>query len=55
MRAGFRAVVFVGDGPARPLTEALVTRIAELGGRVVTIGTNLGTGTDAVLPWTCPR
>ena len=55
VRAGFRAVVFVGDGPARPLTEALVTRIAELGGRVVTIGTNLGTGTDAVLPLDLPE
>ena len=55
VRTGFRAVVFTGDGPARPLTEALVTRIAELGGRVVTIGTAPGAATDAVLPLALPE
>lgn len=49
VREGFRAVVYLGDGPARPLTEALVDRIAALGGRVVAIGTNPRSGTDAVM------
>ncbi|WP_374636226.1 SIS domain-containing protein [Paracoccus sp. (in: a-proteobacteria)] len=59
VRMGFRAVVFTGDGPARPLTEALVTRITELGGRVVTIGTAPGNApdseTDAVLSLDLPE
>ena len=55
VRTGFRAVVFTGDGPARPLTEALVTRIAELGGRVVTIGTAPAAASDAVLPLALPQ
>jgi glucosamine--fructose-6-phosphate aminotransferase (isomerizing) len=49
VRDGFRAVVYLGEGTARPLTEALVDRIAALGGRVVAIGTNPGPGSDAVL------
>jgi glucosamine--fructose-6-phosphate aminotransferase (isomerizing) len=48
-------VVFTGDGPARPLTEALVARIAELGGRVVSIGTAPGAASDAVLPLALPK
>lgn len=55
VRMGFRAVVFTGDGPARPLTEALVIRIAELGGRAVTIGTEPDKGTDAVLALDLPQ
>ena len=55
VREGFRAVVFTGDGPARPLTEALVARIAELGGRVVSIGTAPGAASDAVLPLALPK
>lgn len=39
VRDGFRAVVFPGQGGARDLTEALVTRIADLGGKVVSIST----------------
>jgi glucosamine--fructose-6-phosphate aminotransferase (isomerizing) len=37
------------------LTEALVDRIAALGGRVVAIGTNPGPATDAVLPIALPQ
>ena len=55
VRGGFRAVVYLGEGAARPLTEALVDRIAALGGRVVAIGTNLGPATDAVLPIDLPQ
>jgi len=53
-REGFRAVVFLGEGAARPLTEALVARIAALGGRVVAIGTSPGPASDAVLPIALP-
>jgi glutamine---fructose-6-phosphate transaminase (isomerizing) len=49
VRDGFRAIVYLGEGAARPLTEALVDRIASLGGRVVVIGTNPGSASDAVL------
>jgi len=49
VRDGFRAVVYLGTDPVRPLTEALVDRIAALGGRVVAIGSNPGPGSDAVL------
>jgi glucosamine--fructose-6-phosphate aminotransferase (isomerizing) len=55
VRGGFRAVVYLGEGAARPLTEALVDRIAALGGRVVAIGTNPGPATDAVLPIALPQ
>jgi glucosamine--fructose-6-phosphate aminotransferase (isomerizing) len=55
VREGFRATVFLGEGAARPLTEALVERIAALGGRVVAIGTNPGPASDAVLPIAVPE
>jgi glucosamine--fructose-6-phosphate aminotransferase (isomerizing) len=55
VRGGFRAIVYLGEGAARPLTEALVDRIAALGGRVVAIGTNPGPATDAVLPIALPQ
>ena len=55
VRDGFRAVVYLGEGPARPLTEALVDRVAALGGRVVAIGTNPGQATDSVLPIALPQ
>ncbi len=55
VRDGFRAVVYLGQGPARPLTEALVERIVALGGRVVTIGTTPGPASDAVLPIALPE
>lgn len=55
VRDGFRAVVCLGTGPARPLTEALVDRIAALGGRVVAIGTDPGPSTDAVLTIPLPE
>ena len=55
VRDGFRAVVYLGEGAARPLTEALVDRIAALGGRVVAIGTNPGPATDDVLPIALPQ
>lgn len=55
VRDGFRAVVYPGTGPARPLTEALVDRIAMLGGRVVTIGTDPGPASAAVLPIALPK
>jgi glucosamine--fructose-6-phosphate aminotransferase (isomerizing) len=55
VRDGFRAVVYLGEGAARPLTEALAGRIAALGGRVVAIGTNPGPATDDVLPITLPQ
>lgn len=54
VRAGFRAIVFPGEGPARALTEGLVDQIAELGGKVVTIGTSAGAASDAVLPVDLP-
>ncbi len=55
VRDGFRAVVYLGEGAARPLTEALVDRITTLGGRVVAIGTNPGPATDTVLPIVLPQ
>ncbi len=55
VREGFRAVVYLGTGAARPLTEALVDRIAALGGRVVAIGTNPGAGSDAVMTLALPE
>lgn len=55
VRDGFRAVVYLGEGAARPLTEALVARIAALGGRVVAIGTNPGLASAAVLPIALPE
>ena len=55
VRDGFRAVAYLGEGVARPLTEALVDRIASLGGRVVVIGTNPGPASDAVLPIALPE
>lgn len=54
VRGGFRAIVYLGEGAARPLTEALVARIAALGGRVVAIGTNPGAASEAVLAVTLP-
>lgn len=54
VRAGFRAIVFPGEGPARTLTEALVDRIAELGGKAVTIGTAAGAASEAVRPLDLP-
>lgn len=54
VREDFRAIVFPGEGPARELTSALVTRIAELGGKVVTIGTGAGAASDSVLPVDLP-
>lgn len=55
VRDGFRAILYLGEGAARPLTEALVDRIAALGGRVVAIGTNPGPASDAVLPLALPE
>ncbi|WP_108610546.1 SIS domain-containing protein [Aminobacter sp. MSH1] len=55
VRDGFRAIVYLGEGTARPLTEALVERIAALGGRVVAIGTHPGPASDAVLPIALPE
>ena len=54
VRAGFRAIVFLGDGEARPLTTALLDRIAELGGRAVGLGTDAGRVSEAVVPITLP-
>lgn len=54
VRDGFRAIVFLGHGEARPLTEALLARIAELGGRAVSIGMDPGPGSTAVLTVTLP-
>jgi glutamine---fructose-6-phosphate transaminase (isomerizing) len=55
VRDGFRAVVYLGEGAARPLSEALVERIADLGGRVAVIGTHSGPASDAVLPIALPE
>ncbi|NEY91741.1 SIS domain-containing protein [Tabrizicola oligotrophica] len=55
VRDGFRAVVYLGEGPARRLTKALVERIVALGGRVVTIGTDPGPASAAVLPIALPE
>ena len=55
VRDGFRAVVFPGDGAARPLTEAIVERITALGGRVVTIGTEPAAASGSVLPVALPE
>lgn len=54
VREGFRAIVFLGSGEARPLTEAILARIAALGGRALSIGTNPGPRTDAVFPIALP-
>ena len=55
VRDGFRAVVYPGTGPSRPLTEALVDRIAALGGKTVTIGTNPGPASASILPISLPE
>jgi len=55
VRDGFRAVVYPGTGPARPLTEALVDRIAALGGKIVTIGTDPRPASASVLPIALPE
>lgn len=55
VRDGFRAVVYLGEGPARPLTKALVERIVALGGCVMTIGTDPGPASAAVLPIALPE
>ncbi len=49
VRDGFRAIVFLGEGASRPLTEALLDRIATHGGRVVAIGADPGPSTEAVV------
>ncbi|TGN57474.1 SIS domain-containing protein [Paracoccus liaowanqingii] len=55
VRDGFRSVVYLGEGAARPLTETLVGRIAALGGRAVAIGTHPCTASATVLPITLPQ
>ncbi len=42
VREGFRAVVYLGAGSARGLTEQIAEQIANLGGRCLTIGTGTG-------------
>ncbi len=55
VREGFCAIVYLGEGAARPLTETLVDRIAALGGRVLAIGTNPDPASTAVLPLALPE
>ncbi len=55
VREGFRAVVYPGEGAARPLTEPLVGRITALGGRVVTIGTTPAPASATVYPVALPE
>lgn len=54
VREGFRAIVFPGEGEARPLTEGLLAHIAALGGRAVSIGVEPGPPSPAVLPVALP-
>lgn len=55
VREGFRAIVYLGEGEARPRTQALVDRIAALGGNVLAIGTDPGAASAAVLPIALPQ
>ena len=42
VREGFRAVVYLGEGPARSLSQQIAQQIAALGGRCLTIGSGTG-------------
>lgn len=55
VREGFRAIIYLGEGPARELTEALVDRTVSLGGRVVVIGTNPRANSNEILPIALPE
>lgn len=55
VREGFRAVVFLGHGGTRGLTRSIITLIANLGGRVITIGTEPGAKSEGVMPVTLPN
>ena len=54
MRAGFFAVIFLGDDRTRALNEQLAAQIIDYGGRCAIIGSGITSSGDGLLPLDIP-